>query len=70
MIIIPHTKKLFNGLQKYLQVTKRKSGWTNLGMIEATEVKFFSRKMILGKLIGPAKLVPEIFRRGNYSSTI
>jgi hypothetical protein len=39
-------------------------------MIEATEVKFFSRKMILSKLIGPAKLVPEILRRGNYSSTI
>ena len=45
MIIIPLTKKLFNdGIQKYLQVTKRKSGWTNLGMIEATEDKFFSRK--------------------------
>ena len=39
MIIIPHTKKLLNGLQKYLQVTKRKSGWTNLGMIEATKDK-------------------------------
>ncbi len=44
MIIIPLTKKLFKWFTKYLQVTERKSGRTNLGMIEATEVKFFSRK--------------------------
>ena len=61
-IIFILTKKLF---QKYLQVTKMKSERTNLGnLIEAIEVNYFL-ELTLGKLFGPTKVVPEIFRRGN-----
>ncbi len=67
MIIILLTKKLFKMIYKYLQVSKRKSGWTNLGVIEATAVQItiVVWEIMSGKPIGPAKVLTEIFRKGN-----
>jgi len=60
-----HKETVYDGIQKYLQVTKMKSERTNLGnLIEAIEVNYFL-ELTLGKLFGPTKVVPEIFRRGN-----
>jgi hypothetical protein len=64
MISIPLTKKLFRMVYRNIyKLLRGRVDEQTLGWLKQLK-SILSRKMILGKLIGPAKLVSEIFRRG------